>query len=163
MAMVKEEATAIKEGQVPLLEVRGIAKDFPGVRALNGVSFDLQGGEVHVLVGENGAGKSTLGKIMVGAITPDGGQIYYKFNWGDGTESEWLGPYNSGDNVEESHTWNSRGSFEIKVKAKDIHGKESVWSDPILISIAKSRSVNDNLILKILNILLLRLRNLWGG
>jgi rhamnose transport system ATP-binding protein len=58
-----------------LLRVSGIAKSFAGVRALRGVSFDLQEGEVHALVGENGAGKSTLIKIMTGAHVPDQGTI----------------------------------------------------------------------------------------
>ena len=68
--------STVKEGGTPLLEVKNSVKDFPGVRALDKVNFDLNRGEVHVLVGENGAGKSTLGKIAVGAITPDGGKIY---------------------------------------------------------------------------------------
>jgi D-xylose transport system ATP-binding protein len=51
----------------PLLAMRGITKTFPGVRALDGVDFDLRGGEIHALVGENGAGKSTLLRVLGGA------------------------------------------------------------------------------------------------
>lgn len=59
----------------PLLVLRRIAKNYGGVRALRGVDFDLNAGEVHALLGENGAGKSTLIKVATGAHLPDAGEI----------------------------------------------------------------------------------------
>jgi ribose transport system ATP-binding protein len=60
---------------LPLLQMRAICKRFPGVKALDAVDFDLQRGEVHVLLGENGAGKSTLMRVLSGACTRDSGDI----------------------------------------------------------------------------------------
>jgi ribose transport system ATP-binding protein len=57
------------------LEMRGIVKDYPGVRAVDHVSLAVKGGEVRALIGENGAGKSTLIKILSGALVPDAGEI----------------------------------------------------------------------------------------
>lgn len=74
----------------PVLRAADIKKWFGGVRALNGVSFDVRAGEVHALVGENGAGKSTLIKTFAGAITPDSGQIFI-----DGRETGPLTPAKS--------------------------------------------------------------------
>ncbi|MBQ2888178.1 MAG: sugar ABC transporter ATP-binding protein [Firmicutes bacterium] len=64
----------MQEGAV--LEMRGICKSFPGVRALQDVDFTLREGEIHALMGENGAGKSTLIKVLTGVYSKDGGQIY---------------------------------------------------------------------------------------
>ncbi len=58
-----------------MLQVSGIVKTFPGVRALDGVDLTLRRGEVHALMGENGAGKSTLIKVLTGVHVPDGGEI----------------------------------------------------------------------------------------
>ncbi len=61
-----------------LLEMRGIAKSFPGVRALDRVSFSVGPGEVVGLMGENGAGKSTLVKILAGVYNADAGEILFE-------------------------------------------------------------------------------------
>jgi len=60
----------------PMVAFRQIGKRFPGVRALDGVSFDIARGSCHALCGENGAGKSTLGKLLAGIYVPDAGEIH---------------------------------------------------------------------------------------
>ncbi|WP_055585738.1 sugar ABC transporter ATP-binding protein [Peterkaempfera griseoplana] len=62
----------------PLLEMKGVVKEFPGVRALDGVDLDVAAGEVHCLLGQNGAGKSTLIKVLAGAHQPDAGHIAWE-------------------------------------------------------------------------------------
>lgn len=59
-----------------LLEMKDITKEFPGVKALDGINLKVKSGEVHALLGENGAGKSTLIKVLGGIYLPDGGEIY---------------------------------------------------------------------------------------
>lgn len=59
----------------PVLEMSNISKSFPGVRALEDVSFDRASGEVHAICGENGAGKSTLVKVLGGIYQPDAGTL----------------------------------------------------------------------------------------
>lgn len=61
-----------------ILQMKCISKEFPGVKALDGVSLNIKKGTVHAVIGENGAGKSTLMKILIGIYQPDQGEILYK-------------------------------------------------------------------------------------
>jgi len=65
---------------------------------------------------------------------PESDQISYMFDWGDGTFSSWVGPFNSGAIASAKKTWTAQGTFEVKVVAKDSHGILSVWSDPMPIN-----------------------------
>ena len=78
---------------------------------------------------------------------PNGDQIKYLFSWGDGEHSGWVGPYNSGQTGEASHTWTEQGTFNITVMAKDSHGKTSEWSDPLAVSMPKNKAFFFNSIL----------------
>ena len=76
-----------------ILEMNGITKIFPGVKALDSVHFNLKAGEIHALVGENGAGKSTFIKTLTGVHQPDGGSILFlnKLNsFTKDTVDEWV-------------------------------------------------------------------------
>jgi hypothetical protein len=68
---------------------------------------------------------------------PNGDQVYYLWDWGDGTQSSWLGPYTSGATANATHTWTVKAS-SITVKAKDPSGAESNWSDPLPITMPKN-------------------------
>jgi hypothetical protein len=61
----------------------------------------------------------------------DGDQIYYLFDWGDDSNSSWLGPYETGQECTATHTWTQKNIYQIKAKAKDATGAESAWSDPL--------------------------------
>jgi hypothetical protein len=94
---------------------------------------------------------TTSGKIntaytyTTSTTDPDGNQISYWFDWGDGANSGWVGPYASGANGSANHTWTKKGNYQITVKAKDTNGAESDWSDPLSISMPKTRLYINNM------------------
>jgi hypothetical protein len=69
---------------------------------------------------------------------PNGDQIYYLFDWGDGSTSGWLGPYASGQTGTATHMWTELGTYPVRAKARDVWGAGSVWSDALMVTI------NDN-------------------
>jgi hypothetical protein len=94
-------------------------------------------------IGETQGKKGT--EYVYTSITtdPQNDQIYYLFNWGDNSETGWIGPYDSGEIVNASHAWTYRGNYNIKVKAKDSYGHESDWSDPLPVSMPTDSAFND--------------------
>jgi hypothetical protein len=68
-------------------------------------------------------------------LDPEGDEVYYQWDFGDGTVSDWVGPYPSGEQVEIVHVWEQKGSYNVSVKAKDSGNAESMYSLPLLISI----------------------------
>ena len=91
-------------------------------------------------VGPNSGKVNQEQSYSTSAIDPDDDNLYYCFSWGDGSV-DWFGPYVSGELVSVSHSWSEEGEFEIKVKAKDVTGSESDWSDPLVVSMPKSSAI----------------------
>jgi hypothetical protein len=78
------------------------------------------------------------------ATDPEGDNVYYQWDWGDGTVSKWFGPYSSGAEVTAKHSWNVQGSYSIRVKSKDINQAESTWSEPLAIVMPLNYNVLGN-------------------
>jgi glycosyltransferase involved in cell wall biosynthesis len=81
--------------------------------------------------GENGINYN----YTTNTTDPDGDQIYYKWDWGDGNISNWIGSFTSGEIANAQHRWETEGLYQIKVKAKDVDGAESNWSEPLIMTI----------------------------
>ena len=76
----------------------------------------------------------------------EGEQILFWFDWGDGTDTGCIGPYTSGETCEANHSWQEKGNFEIRVKARDINGYDSTWSDPLSISMPYNKNALSRLL-----------------
>jgi hypothetical protein len=88
------------------------------------------------------------------ASDPEGHQVYYRFDFDDGTITDWLGPYTSGDTCMAPHIWNDTGTFNVKAQAKDEYEKTSAWSEshPILIHSYLAGDANGDLTVNLLDI-----------
>jgi hypothetical protein len=86
------------------------------------------------------------------AITSDqnNDMVYFMFDWGEGSQSKWLGPYYSNTACDLNHTWERIGDYSVKVKAKDMFGAESDWSDPLSITVPKNKTYLNKPILNLL-------------
>ena len=95
-------------------------------------------------VGPKRGTKGTSYTYTTSTIDPNGDNVYYMWDWGDGNITGWLGPYPSGLNVFASHIWSTRGTYQVKVKAKDTLGAESGWSTPLTVNMYKPGDVNND-------------------
>jgi len=73
-------------------------------------------------------------------VDPEGDMIYYYFDWGDEDTSGWIGPVESGVSVSAEHSWVAKGTYDVKVKVRDVYGLESDWSDPLQVRMTKEKS-----------------------
>ena len=77
----------------------------------------------------------------ISSTDPDGDDLYYYVDWGDGMDTDWDGPYSSGQEIILSHKWNSRGTYNIRVRAKDVNSLLSPWST-LEVNIPRNKVVN---------------------
>lgn len=96
-----------------------------------------------VLAGPIAAGKGILLNFTAIAPDPEGDQVYYQWNWGDGNLSEWFGPYAFGDHAIASYKYKNNGSYLITVRAKDVYGQTSVWSASYQVSVAPQLEITN--------------------
>ena len=75
---------------------------------------------------------------------PESDDIYYWFDWGDGTNTGWVGPFMSGQPCNVQHSWDEKGDYQVKVKSRDLCYAESQWSDPLTVSMPKNKAINRN-------------------
>jgi hypothetical protein len=89
-----------------------------------------------VLDGPVAAGPDIELEFATVAPDPEGDQVYYQWDWGDGNISDWLGPYGFGEQTKTTHYWAENGTYDIRVRARDALGEEGGWSDLYQISIS---------------------------
>jgi len=73
-------------------------------------------------------------EYIVSTTDPEGEQVSYKIDWGDGTFSDWIGPSASGEGVKVKHAWTNDATFNIRAKAKDINGYQTQWSNSMVVT-----------------------------
>ena len=82
--------------------------------------------------------------------------MFYWWDWGDGSNSGWLGSHPQGQEVSASHIWNTGGTFLIKVKTKDVFGKESEWSESLEVTMPRTKTIFNMTFFKFFERLILR-------
>lgn len=100
--------------------------------------------ETPTITGPNSGEPGVEYTYCIDAFDPDNDSLYVLWNWGDGTGSDWLGPFESGMEVCDSHTWNETGTFTISVTVKDEHGATVTAYKEV--TMPKNKAFNFNLL-----------------
>lgn len=114
---------SLAQNDVVLLEATGVIENLPPNKPL--------------IAGPSSGKVNTNYIYTAHATEPDGDTISYMFDWGDGTMSDWMGPYGPSDSCVANHSWSESGTYGIRVRAKDEHGAESEWSDPLPVTMPR--------------------------
>ena len=85
-------------------------------------------------------------EFITSGTDSDGDELFYKWDWGDGTFSDWMGPYDSGEQVSINHSWKKMGFYNVKVKTRDEHLTQSIWSDSISVIMPKNNRLSNSFI-----------------
>jgi outer membrane protein assembly factor BamB len=101
--------------------------------------------------GETDGKEGTYYPYSFTASDPEGLHVWYYIDWDDGSNTGWIGPYDSGETISRSHKWTTPGTYTIKAKAKDPYGDEGAYYDFDVTITEKSKSMSSSLLLRILN------------
>ncbi len=82
---------------------------------------------------------------------PDGDDLWYQFNWDDGSYDKWIGPFPSGETVTAKYSWDQERIYNVRVRARDIFGVMSIWSDPLKVNIPRSKATTSSFWLRIID------------
>jgi hypothetical protein len=93
--------------------------------------------------GPNNCKLNTECKFSTKSYDFDDDKIRYKWDFGDGSNIEWSDYYNQGEEIEITHIWSENKIYQVRVKAEDTNGYESKWSDPLTVTVSKSKSINN--------------------
>ena len=113
-------------------EVKAKAKDTYGGQSAWSAGHDIVIGQPPATPSSPSGPDSGMRDVSYGfsatSTDPDGDQVAFKFEWGDGSQSDWTSYVNSGSSASMSHSWSSKGTYQVRVKAKDAYDAESGWS-----------------------------------
>lgn len=101
--------------------------DFSTIKKIIVTENQNQPPNAPVILGPTSGKPGTSYTYTFTTTDPDGDAVYYYIEWGDGTNSGWMGPYASGSQGSATHSWSQKGTYTIKIKARDIHDSESPW------------------------------------